>query len=113
MMTTNTSKFTVPIDRVSRRRFLTVTAGAIAAPGAVLLPQQTIASDKPVSLEQMAHALHEAIGHYSDRHTQVFSRAKYPEINHVNSLGYAMEVLRTHSVDEIQCLLKSLFQGAS
>ena len=56
MMTTNVSKITGQIVRVSRRRFLNGTAGAIATAGAVLLPQQTMGSDKALSLEQMAPA---------------------------------------------------------
>lgn len=55
---TITKKITGQIVHVSRRRFLSGTAGAIAATGAALLPQQAIAADETLTLEQMAHALH-------------------------------------------------------
>ncbi len=108
-------KITGQIVRVSRRRFLGGTAAAIATTGAMLLPQQTIASDSPVSLEQMAYALHEAVGRHSDRNDEFFFKT-YADDGHGRrsaSFGYAMENLRHSSVDEIQCLLKPLFGGAA
>ena len=112
-MTTNISKITGPIVRVSRRRFLNGTAGAIATTAAVLLPQQTMGSDKPMSLEQMSRALHEAVGRHSDRNAEFhFEQSSVPSLRS-SSLDFAMENLRHSSVDEIQCLLKPLFGGAS
>ena len=94
-------------------RFLSGTAGAIAITGVTLLPQQTIASDEPVSLEGMANALHEAVGRYSDRHAAFDFGKLTPNTLRSTSLDYAMERLRHSSVDEIQNLLKPLFGGAS
>ena len=100
---------------VSRRLFLSGTAGAIATTGAILLPQHTIASDKPISLEHIAHALHEAVARFSDRNAPFHFEHERPSPHTLRStsLDYAMENMRTCSVDEIQCLLKPLFRGAS
>ena len=112
-MTTKISKITGQIVGVSRRRFLNGTAGAIATTGAILLPEQAIASDQPLSLEQMARALHETVGRYSGQHAPFFPQEEYPRMNPGRPLGFAMEVLRHRSVDEIQCALKPLIGGAS
>ena len=114
-MTTNIPKITDQIVHVSRRRFLGGTAGAIAATGAILLPQQTIASDKPISLVQMARALHEAVARYSDQNAPFHFEGQRPSPHtlRTSSLDFALENLRTSSVDDIQCLLKPLFGGAS
>ncbi len=106
-------KITGQIVRVSRRRFLGGTAGVIAATGATLLPQQTIASDEPVSLEDMSRALHEAVGRYSDQNAPFHFEKLTPNTLRSTSLDFAMERLRHSSVDEIQCLLKPLFGGVS
>ena len=106
-------KITGQIVHVSRRRFLSGTAGAIAATGATLLPQQTIGADKPMSLEEMARALHEAVGRHSDRNDEFFFETYASDGCRSASFGYAMENLRHSSVDEIQNLLRPLFGGAS
>ena len=114
-MTTNTSKITGPIARVSRRRFLSGTAGAIATTGAILLPEQTIDSKEPISLEQMARALHEAVGRHSKLRAP-FETDSSPEDKKrtgSSALDFAMEMLRDCSVDEIQCALKPLVVGVS
>ena len=114
-MTTKISKITGQIVRVSRRRFLNGTAGAIATTGAILLPQQTLATDEPLTLEQMAHALHETVGRYSDRNAefQFDPPLGKPDPNSYLSLDFLLERLRHCSVDEIQCILKPLIGGAS
>ena len=98
---------------VTRRIFLSGTAGAIATGAAASMPQEPVEGlNKPLSLEQMAHALHEAVGRYSDRNAPFFSiEERLPPKN--LSLDFAMESLRYWSVDEIQCLLQRLCGGAS
>ena len=54
MSNDNSTKTSPNIVPVSRRRFLNGTAGVLATTGVVLLPQQTLALDKPQSLEQMS-----------------------------------------------------------
>ena len=98
------------IVSVSRRRFLSGTAGAIATTGAVLLPQQAIA-EEPLTLEQMAHALHEAVGRHSIRKAPFDFEGDVSTQSRMGALGYAMENLRNSSIDEIQCILKPLFGG--
>ena len=78
---------------VTRRNFLSGTAGAIATGAAVSMPQEAVADlNEPISLEQMAHALHEAVGRYSDRNAPFFTEERLPPRN--PSLDYAMENLR-------------------
>ena len=97
---------------VTRRIFLSGTAGAIATGAAASMPQEPVEGlNKFLSLEQMAHALHEAVGRYSDRNAPFFTDARLPLKN--PSLDFAMENLRYWSVDEIQCLLQRLCGGAS
>ena len=114
-MTTKISKITGQIVHVSRRRFLSGTAGAIATTGAVLLPQQAIAADEHLTLEQMANALHETVGRYSDRNAefQFDPPLDKPGPNASLFLDFVLERLRHSSVDEIQCILKPLIGGAS
>ncbi len=85
-------------NEVTRRSFLSGTAGAIS--GAVLLPRMP-------ELEQMAQALYDAVGQYSDEggHVQVCADGC--------SLNLDVDNLRSCSVHEIQDLLSPLFGGAS
>ena len=87
---------------VSRRGFLSGTAGALAARGATLLTTDTVGKDlnKPLSLEQMADALYEAAGRYSDRNAPFFDEP-LPRSSTGRILSFAMEHLRHCSVDEI------------
>ena len=103
-------KITDRIVSVTRRGFLSRTAGVIAASGAALLPNGDVQAEMS-ELEQMAHALHEAVGRHSDQNIPFFSESSntYPD----SSIKWAMENLRYHSVDEIQTLLKPLFEGAA
>ena len=98
-------------DILSRRNFLRSTAGAIS--GAALLPTDTTATDlnEPLSLEQAAHALHQTVGRFSDLNAPFFDadRSPFPE----QALEWAMENLRYCSADEIQHLLKPLFEGGA
>ena len=98
------------LENVTRRNFLSGTAGAIAASGAVLLSNGEAQTDT-LELEQVAHALHQTVGRYSDRNAPVFAEAHLPPRN--PSLDFAMENLRYWSVDEIQHLLKPLFEGGA
>ena len=94
---------------VTRRGFLSGTAGAIS--GAVLLPNGEVQAEIS-ELEQMAHALHEAVGRYSDQNTPFFAvQLCSGQMDH--SLKFAMENLRDCSVDEIQALLRPLYQGGA
>ncbi len=92
------------LENVSRRNFLSGTAGAIS--GAVLLPQA-----KMPKIEQMAQALHNAVGRYSDEggptHVEVCSPLE------ARSITFEMEILRPCSVHEIQDLLTPLYQGST
>ena len=99
-------KITDKIVSVTRRRFLNGTAGAIS--GAVLLPHVEVQAEIS-ELEQMAHALHEAVGRYSDQNAPTHVKAYSPLTGH--SLMFAMDCLRDCSVDEIQDLLMPLYQG--
>ena len=96
---------------VNRRNFLGGTAGAIS--GAVLLPADNASTglNQSPSLEQAAHALHETVGRYSDQHAPCLAVQASPVTDH--GLMYAMETLRSCSVDEIQHLLKPLFEGGA
>ena len=86
------------LENLTRRNFLSGTAGAIS--GAVLLPGMP-------ELEQMAQALHDAVGRYSDEggHVQVCADGC--------SLNLDVDNLRSCSVDEIQQLLSPLYQGGA
>ncbi len=98
----------IQLENVTRRNFLSGTAGAIS--GAVLLDRGA-ATEKTPKLEQMAQALHEAVGQYSDEggptHVEVCSPLDE------RSILFEMEILRPCSVHEIQDLLSPLFGGAS
>ncbi len=96
------------LKNLSRRNFLSGTAGAIATSGAVLLSNGEAQADT-LEMEQMAHALHEAVGRYSDRNAPFFSEPHLPPSD--PSLNFVMENLRYWSVDEIHHLLKPLFEG--
>ncbi len=92
------------LKNLSRRNFLSGTAGAIATSGAALLPQ----GEMP-KIEQMAHALHNAVGQYSDEggpsHVEVCSPLDG------RCIMFEMEILRPCSVHDIQDLLIPLFEG--
>ena len=92
------------LENVTRRNFLSGTAGAIATSGATLLPQ----GEMP-KIEQMAQALHNAVGRYSNEggpsHVEVCSEDR--------SITLEMEILRPCSVNEIQDLLMPLYQGGA
>ncbi len=94
------------LKNLSRRNFLSGTAGAIATSGATLLPQA-----KMPKIEQMAQALHNAVGRYSDEggpsHVEVCSPVED------RSITFEMEILRPCSVHEIQQLLMPLYQGGA
>ena len=100
-------------NEVTRRGFLSGTAGAIATSGAAILPADDAIKglNQSLSLEQAAHALHETVGRYSDRNAPFFTEARLPPKN--PSLDFVMENLRYWSVDEIQHLLKPLFDGGA
>ena len=92
----------------TRRSFLSGTAGAIATGAAVAMPQEE-GLNKSISLEKMAHALHEAVGRYADRNAPTVG----PSLRSGESgFMFSMECLRGCSVDEIQHLLKPLYGGA-
>ena len=103
-------KITDRIVSVTRRGFLSSAAGAIAASGAALLPNGEVQAEIS-EMEQMAHALHRAVGRYSDTNAPTQVRAYSPLTGH--SLMFAMDCLRDCSVDEIQDLLKPLYQGGA
>ena len=105
-------KFADCLGNVTRRNFLCGTAGVIATGAAVPMPQEAVEGlDKSISLEQMAHALHEAVGRYSDQNAS-YHFGPCP-LDNKHPLIYSMERLRDCSVDEIQHLLKPLYGGAS
>ena len=102
-------KITNRIVSVTRRWFLSGTAGAIS--GAVLLPNGEAQAEMS-ELEQMAHALHQVVGQYSDQSAPFFAvQPSARQMDH--SLNFAMENLRYCSVDEIQRMLKSFFEGGA
>ena len=105
-------KITGQIVRVSRRRFLGGTAGAIATTGAIRLPQQTIDSDEPMPLEEVARALHETIGRWADQNTP-YDFDRPPVSLRSTAFDFVMEQLRYSSADEIESMLKPLFGGAA
>ena len=88
----------------TRRSFLSGAAGAIATGAALQL-----APDKSSSLKEMAGALHDAIGQFTDEnlpsHVQVCADG--------SSLNLEIEPLRDCSVDEIQEQLRPLFEGGA
>jgi len=91
----------------TRRSFLSGIAGAIATGAALHLEP-----DKSSSLKEMASALHDAIGRYSDQNAPFhFENLTLDAGEH--ALEFAMECLRDCSVDEIQHVLKPLYGGAS
>ncbi len=65
---------------------------------------------KPPSLEQTAHALHDTVGRYSDKGAPTHVRVWSPLGD--QSLLYEMKTLRSCSVDQIQYLLKPLYETA-
>ncbi len=103
-------KITDRIVSVTRRGFLGSTAGVIAASGAAILPNGDVQAEIS-ELEQMAHALHQAVGRHADRNVPFFSESSntYPD----SSIKWALENLRYCSVDEIQHFLKPLFEGGA
>ncbi len=107
-MATNTVQTADRVNSVTRRSFLGGTAGIITAASGVTIINSQITS-KPLdrSRRQMARALHDAVGQYSDEcgptHVQAWSGDR--------SLMLEVENLRTCSVDDIQDLLKPLFEN--
>ncbi len=101
-------KITDRIVSVTRRGFLSRTAGAIAASGAAILPLGEAQAKMP-ELDQMAQSLHDAVGRYSDEggptHVEVCSEDR--------SITLEMEILRPCSIHEIQQLLSPLYQGGA
>ncbi len=112
-MATNISKVTDRIVGVTRRGFLGKAGRVLAVSAATVVPQQVIASDEPMSLEQMAHALHEIVGRYSDLHDAPNILMPGPTLRSAMFVNGTMEMLRYSSVDEIQCVLKPLLGGVS
>ncbi len=88
----------------TRRSFLTAAVGAIATGAALHL-----APDKSSSLEEMASALHDAIGRFTGEnlpsHVQVCADGR--------SLNLEVEPLRYCSVDQILEQLRPLFEGGA
>ncbi len=88
----------------NRRGFLTGAAGAIATGAALQL-----VPDKSSSLKEMASALHDVIGQFTDEnlpsHVQVCADGR--------SLELEIEQLRDCSVDEILEQLRPLFEGGA
>jgi len=88
----------------TRRSFLTGAAGAIAT-GATL----QLAPDKSSSIEEMAGALHDVIGRFTDEnlpsHVQVCADGR--------SLNLEIEPLQGCSLDEILEQLRPLFEGGA
>ncbi len=86
----------------TRRSFLSGTAAAIATGAALQL-----APDKSSSLEEMASALHDVIGQFTDEnlpsHVQVCADGR--------SLELEIEPLRDCSVDEILEQLRPLYEN--
>ena len=86
----------------TRRSFLSGAAGAIATGAALQL-----APDKSSSLKEMASALHDVIGQFTDEnlpsHVQVCADGR--------SLNLEVEPLRDCSVDEIQEQLMPLYEN--
>ncbi len=91
---------------VTRRGFLSRTAGAIAASRAAILPLGEVQVIMP-ELEQMAQALHDAVGQNSDEggHVQVCADGRF--------LNLEVDNLQPCSVHEIQDLLMPLYQGGA
>ena len=88
----------------TRRGFLSGVVGAIATGAALQLEP-----DKSFSLKEMASDLHNAIGQFTDEnlpsHVQVCADSR--------SLELEIESLRDCYVDEIQQLLRPLYQGGA
>ena len=102
------TEITDRIASVTRRGFLSGTAGAIATSGAALaLPED---ADHASSLRQTALVLHDAIGRYSNQNARFFAKDSV-SLGSETSLRYSMECLRDCSVDEIQQLLKPLYES--
>ena len=106
-------KVTNLTGNVTRRCFLSGTAGVIATGAAIPMSQEAVEGlNKSISLEQTASSLHDAIGRYSDQNAP-FDFGDRPPRLAAHALEYAMECLRDCSVDEIQHVLKPLYGGAS
>ncbi len=88
----------------TRRSFLSGTAAAIATGAALQL-----APDQSSSIEEMASALHDVIGQFTDdnlpSHVQVCADGR--------SMNLEIELLRDCSVDEILEQLKPMFEGGT
>ena len=78
---------------VTRRGFLSGTAGVIATGAAIPIPQEAVDGlNKSISLEQTASALHDAIGRYSDQNAS-YHFGPCP-LDDKHPLIYSMERLR-------------------
>ena len=95
------------LGNVTRRGFLSGTAGVIATSGAAL--PLSGEADHASSLEEMANALHDAVGRYCDQNTSFNLEAC--SLDRWHPLMYSMERLRDRSVDEIQHLLRPLYEN--
>jgi len=107
------TEITDRIVSVTRRRFVSGAAGTVAIAGAALLPIQAGSSAEPLSTEEIANALHEAVGRYSERKTPVSFDKPLTEDTRSCSVAFAMECLRDCTVEEIQALLKPFVGGAA
>ena len=112
-MAINISKVTDRIVGVTRRGFLGKAGTVLAVGAATVVPQQTMAAEEPLSLEQMACALHEIVGRYSELHVAPNIQMPGPRLRSAMFVNGTMEMLRGRSVNEIQCILKPLIGGAS
>ena len=113
-MTKKTLQLANHLENVTRRKFLGGTTGAIAATGAALqLPASHALEgpDKSHSLKKTARALHDAIGRYSDQNAS-FHFGPCP-LDDKHPLIYSMERLRDCSVDQIQELLRPLYESGN
>ncbi len=98
----------------TRRGFLSGTVGVIASSATTATTLQLPAEhtleglDKSHSLRKTASALHDVIGRYSDQNASFH----FPASSGKSAIMFAMECLRTCSVDEIQHVLRPLYQKA-
>ena len=104
IMAKEITEITDRIVSVNRRGFLSKAAGVLAASTAVVVPIHLAQQSKR---EEMARALHEAVGQFNDdycpSHVQV--------CNDGQSLNLAVETIRENSVEEIEIQLLPLFGG--
>ena len=110
-MAKNVTKITDTTVPPSPRPLPPRPAGALAA--TTLLPQQSVGSDSPISLDEAAHALHEIVARHSAQNTR-FDFGDRRGVHYSRSaIDYAMETMRDCSEDELRQLLQPEFGGAS